>query len=251
MKILLERHISVLALFTAVLLWECACRFLKVPPYILPSPSAILSSLDSLSPMRWLEHILATLGVALTGFAVAIAIALPLATAIVSSRLLARLLMPWLVVIQSTPIVAIAPIIVVSLGAGMLPRVVITTLIAFFPIVISTVTGLNSVPSEMIELSRSLRASRAREYWQIRMPYAIPYIFSALKISITLSIVGAVVAEFVAADKGLGYLILFSTSSFKAPVAFASLIILVCSSLTLYGVVVWLHKRLFPWSISG
>ncbi|MFI8480811.1 ABC transporter permease [Pseudomonas sp. NPDC078700] len=250
MRNLLERYISVFAFFIVVLIWEGACRLFKVPEFILPSPSAIVGSLGSLPAGRWLEHIVATLGVALTGFAVAIAIALPLATAIVSSRLLSRLLMPWLVVIQSTPIVAIAPIIVVSLGAGMVPRVVITMLIAFFPIVISTAAGLNSVPQEMIELSRSLRASRAREFWQIRMPYAIPYIFSALKVAITLSIIGAVVAEFVAAEKGLGYLILFSTSSFKVPMAFASLIILVCSSLCLYGIVVWLHKRLFPWSIS-
>lgn len=250
MRLFLERYISVIAFLVAVLVWEGACRLLKVPAYILPSPSAIFGSINSLTPGRWLEHTVATLGVALTGFAVAIAIALPLASAIVSSRLLSRLLMPWLVVIQSTPIVAIAPIIVVALGSGMLPRVLITTLIAFFPIVISTATGLNSVPPEMIELSRSLRASRAREYWQIRMPYAIPYIFSALKVAITLSVVGAVVAEFVAADKGLGYLIMFSTSSFKVPVAFAALIILVSSSLSLYALVVWLHKRLFPWSIS-
>ncbi|MBD8094602.1 ABC transporter permease [Pseudomonas fluorescens] len=250
MGTLLERYISVIAFIIVVMLWEGGCRLFNVQEFILPSPFAIVGSLSSLPAARWMEHILATLGVALSGFAVAIAVALPLASAIVSSRLLSRLLMPWLVVIQSTPIVAIAPIIVVCLGAGVMPRVLITMLIAFFPIVISTATGLNSVPPEMIELSRSLRASRAREYWQIRMPYAIPYIFSALKVAITLSIIGAVVAEFVAAEQGLGYLILFSTSSFKMPLAFASLLILVCSTLTLYGLVVWIHKRLFAWSIS-
>jgi NitT/TauT family transport system permease protein len=108
--------------------------------------------------------------VALIGYAAAIAVALPLAVGITGSPLLSRTLMPWLVVIQSTPIVAIAPIIVVTLGAGTLPRVVITALIAFFPLVISTATGLAAVPPELIELSRSLRASRAREYGLIRMP---------------------------------------------------------------------------------
>lgn len=250
MKALLDRYVSLFASIVVLLLWELACRLFKVPQYILPSPLSVIASLSELAPARWLEHTLATLGVALSGFAVAIALALPLAIMIVSSRLMSRLLMPWLVVIQSTPIVAIAPIIVVTLGAGMLPRVMITTLIAFFPLVISTATGLSSVPPELIELSRSLRASRNREYWQIRMPYATPYIFSALKVAITLAIVGAVVAEFVAADKGLGYLILFSTSSFKVPTAFAALAILVGCSLALYGAIGWLHKRLFPWSLS-
>lgn len=250
MKALLYRHVSLLAFAVVILLWELACRLLKIPAYLLPMPSAIVGALGELPLGRWLEHLLATLGVALGGFVVAIAIALPLAIGLVRSELLSRLLMPWLVVIQSTPIVAIAPIIVVTLGAGMLPRIVITTLIAFFPLVISTATGLNAVPQELIELSRSLRASRSREYWQIRLPFALPYLFSALKVAVTLSVIGAVVAEFVAAEKGLGYLILFSTSSFKVPVAFASLIILVACSLGLYGLVVWLQRRFFPWSLG-
>ena len=176
--------------------------------------------------------------------------ALPLAMAITRSRLLSRTLVPWLVVIQSTPIVAIAPIIVVTLGAGVLPRVVITTLISFFPIVIATATGLAAAPPELIELSRSLRATAAREYTQIRMPYAVPHLFGALKVATTLSVIGAVVAEFVAAEKGLGYLILFSTSSFKVPVAFAALGILVACSLLFYLLIGWLQGRLFPWSLA-
>jgi NitT/TauT family transport system permease protein len=251
MRAFLERYIALLALVVAVLLWEGACKLFAIPVFILPSPSAIFASVSTLDAGRWLTHILATLSVALSGFLLAIVIALPLAIAIVSSKLLARLVLPWLIVIQSTPVVAIAPIIVVTLGSGMLPRVVITTLISFFPLVISTATGMTSVPAELLELSKTLRAPRNREYWQIRMPYAVPYIFSALKVAITLSIIGAVVAEFVAADQGLGYLILFSTSSFKIPLAFASLFLLVVCSLTLYGLVSWLQKRLFPWSLDA
>lgn len=251
MKVFLEKYIALLALVVAVLLWEAACTLFAIPVFILPSPTAIFASVSTLDAGRWATHILATLSVALSGFLLAIVIALPLAIAIVSSKLLARLVLPWLIVIQSTPVVAIAPIIVVTLGSGMLPRVVITTLISFFPLVISTATGMNSVPSELLELSKTLRAPRNREYWQIRMPYAVPYIFSALKVAITLSIIGAVVAEFVAADQGLGYLILFSTSSFKIPLAFASLFLLVVCSLTLYGLVSWLQKQLFPWSIDA
>jgi NitT/TauT family transport system permease protein len=221
----------------------------KVPPFVLPAPSLIVLAAAELGVGRWAEHLLATLQVALLGYALAIAIAFPLAIGITASPLLSRTLMPWLVVVQSTPIVAIAPIIVVTLGAGIFPRVVITTLISFFPLVIATATGLASVPPELIELSRSLRASRGREYGQIRLPHAVPYIFAALKVAITLAVIGAVVAEFVAAEKGLGYLILFATSSFKVPVAFAALALLVGSSLALYATIVWVHRRFFAWSL--
>ena len=115
---------------------------------------------------------------------------------------------------------------------------------------ISSATGMAAVPAELVELSRSLRAPRSREYTQIRLPYAGPYIFASLKVAITLAVIGAVVAEFVAAERGLGYLILFATSSFKVPLAFASLTVLVCCSLVLYAAIVWLHRRLFPWSLA-
>lgn len=250
MRFLIQRHASLLVFLAVLVLWECACRLLPLPEYIFPAPSAVWLAAADVGAQRWLEHVAATLQVALAGYAVAIALALPLAIAITRSPVLSRIIMPWLVVIQSTPIVAVAPIIVVTLGAGMLPRVVITTLIAFFPLVVSTALGLSSVPEELVELSRSLRATTSRQYWQIRMPFAVPYVFSALKVSITLAIVGAVVAEFVAAEKGLGYLILFATSSFKVPVAFAALALLVLCSLVLYGAVQQLHQRLFPWSQS-
>lgn len=251
MRAFLHRYASLLAFVAVLLLWEGASRLLRLPVYVLPAPSDIVGAVGELGLLRWGEHLAATLEVALIGYALAIAIALPLAVGITSSPLLARTIMPWLIVIQSTPIVAIAPIIVVTLGAGTLPRAVITTLIAFFPLVVSTATGLAAVPPELLELSRSLRAGRSREYTQIRLPYAVPYIFSALKVAITLAVVGAVVAEFVAAEKGLGYLILFATSSFKVPVAFAALALLVGSSLLLYGLVAWIHKKLFPWSLSS
>jgi NitT/TauT family transport system permease protein len=217
-----------------IVIWEGACRLFAIPSFLLPSPSAIVRAGLEVSATQWLGHISATLRVALMGYAAAIAISIPLAVALVNSRFLSRTLYPILVIVQSTPIVAVARIIVVTLGAFDLPRVVITFLIAFFPIVVSTVTGLMVTPEELIELSRSLRAGRTREMLHIRLPFAVPYIFSALKISITLSIIGAVVAEFVAAERGLGFFIMFSTSFFKIPQAFAGLAILVALSLALF-----------------
>jgi NitT/TauT family transport system permease protein len=251
MKRWTDRAAPVLTFIAILLFWEAACRIFSVPRFLLPSPSAIVSAAFEVSADQWWSHLSATLEVTLIGFVISILISVPIAIALTNSRFLSRTLLPILVVIQSTPIVAVAPIIVVTLGAGLLPRVVITCLITLFPLVISTATGLAATPAELIELSRSLRASRAREYLQIRLPFAVPYIFSALKVGITLSVIGAVIAEFVAAERGLGYLILFSTSSFKVPQAFAALAVLVTASLLLFHLVVVLQRMFFPWSVPG
>lgn len=239
------------ALTTCLLLlaWEGATRAFAIPSFMLPSPSAILSSFGGVGLSRWAEHVGATFRVAMLGYAVSILVAVPLAIALARSEVLSRALYPILVVVQSTPIVAVAPIIIVVMGAGDLPRIVITCLITFFPIVVSTTTGLMATPPELVELSRSLRAPAWREITQIRLPFAVPYIFSALKISITLAVIGAVVAEFVAAEKGVGYVIQFSTSMFRLPQAWAGLLILAAMSLLLFQAVTLLQRRLFPWSL--
>ncbi|MDC0612334.1 ABC transporter permease [Vibrio sp.] len=232
-----------------LLAWEFICRVGSVPSYILPSPSAIVDAFFNVPITRWLDHLWATLRVALSGFIVSLVIAIPLAIGMVRSELLNRTLYPVLIVIQSTPVVAVAPLIIVLLGTEDPSRILITCLITFFPLVVSTTTGLLETPPELIELSQSLRAPRYRETWQIRIPYAIPHIFSGVRVSITLAIIGAVVAEFVAADKGLGYFIQFSTSYFKIPQAFAGLFFLAAISLLLFKSVQWIQVWLFPWSL--
>ncbi len=247
--LLLDRFAPPLAFAALLLIWEAVARLFAIPSFLLPAPSAIVQALLATPLPVWLGHIWATLRVALMGYALAILVSVPLAVGLASSRLLSRTLYPMLVVVQSTPVVAVAPIIVVTLGASDLPRVVITFLIAFFPIVVSTVTGLLATPDELVELSRSLRAGRTREILHVRLPFALPYLFSALKISTTLAVVGAVVAEFVAAEKGLGFFIAFSTSFFKIPQAFAGLVVLVAISLILFRLVGLAQKVLAPWSL--
>jgi NitT/TauT family transport system permease protein len=249
LTILLDRFAPPLAFVALILVWEGTARLFAIPSFLLPAPSAILRALLATPLSVWLGHIWATLRVALMGYALAILVSVPLAVGLASSRLLSRTLYPMLVVVQSTPIVAVAPIIVVTLGASDLPRVVITFLIAFFPIVVSTVTGLLATPDELVELSRSLRAGRTREILHVRLPFALPYLFSALKISTTLAVVGAVVAEFVAAEKGLGFFIAFSTSFFKIPQAFAGLVVLVAISLILFRIVTLVQRVFAPWSL--
>jgi NitT/TauT family transport system permease protein len=234
---------------TLILVWEVACRAFHIPSFLLPSPSAIIAAGCNITVAEWLSNISSTLRVAIMGYLLAIAVSIPLAVALVNSRFLSRTVYPILVIIQSTPIVAVAPIIVVTLGASDLPRVVITFLIAFFPIIVSTVTGLMATPEELIELSRSLRAGRAREILHIRLPFAVPYIFSALKISTTLAVIGAVIAEFVAAEQGLGFFIMFSTSFFKIPQAFAGLAMLVVLSLAFFKLCSMTQRWFVPWSL--
>jgi NitT/TauT family transport system permease protein len=236
--------------FIAILaIWEGASRGLSIPSFVLPSPSRIVMGFEAITFSRWMEHVWATLRVALIGYFLSIAFAIPVAIGLTRSKTLADCLYPILVVVQSTPIVAVAPIIIVVLGSQDAPRIVITFLITFFPLVVSTTTGLMATPPELIELSRSLRAPVSREFTQIRIPFAIPYIFSALKISITLAVIGAVVAEFVAADKGVGYFIQFSTSLFKLPEAWAGLGVLVLMSLALFQLVELAQRVFFPWSL--
>jgi NitT/TauT family transport system permease protein len=237
------------SLIAVLVFWETIARGLAIPSYLLPTPSSILQSFSSIGADRWMVHIWATLRVALVGYVLSIVIAIPLAIVMMRSPFLSKTLYPLLVVVQSTPVVAVAPVIIVALGAGDAPRVVITCLITFFPLVVSTATGLAATPPELIELSRSLRAPPWREITQIRLPFAVPYIFSALKISITLAVIGAVVAEFCASDAGIGYFIQFSTSMFRLPQAWAGLLVLAAMSLLLFQLVLFTQRRLFPWSV--
>lgn len=233
-----------------VLVWEAAVRLFGIPVYLLPAPSVIWVDCIAIAGTIW-GHTVATLHTVVVGFVVSIVISLPLAVALTSSRMVASAIYPLLVLTQAIPKVALAPILVVLLGANELPRVVVTFLVAFFPLVIAIATGLLAVPSELIELGRSYKASMLQELWRIRIPYAIPFIFSGLKVAIALSVVGAVVGEFVNADKGLGYLIVSSTAFFQVPVAFGALILLSLMGVVLFQLVVVVERVFFPWSAES
>lgn len=234
-----------------LILWELASRLGGLPAWLLPAPSAILEAGLAVAPGQWLRHMAATLRIVILGFAVALAISLPLAFAIAQSDLLRRCVYPVLVVIQSTPVVAVAPILIVTFGPTDTPRVIITAMIAFFPLVVGISTGLAETPAELVELSRSLGAPRWRQYWQVRMPSAVPYVFAAVKVSITLAVIGAVVAEFVAAEEGIGYFIRASTAFFKIPRAFAALFVLIAVSLALFHLTGLVQRLLFPRSLKA
>ncbi|HIM78281.1 MAG TPA: ABC transporter permease [Rhodospirillales bacterium] len=233
-----------------LIVWEAAVQIFTIPVYLLPAPSVIWTDSIALAgPIG--EHTLATLRTVVLGFIISIVISLPLAVFMTSSPVISSAIYPLLVLTQSIPKVALAPILVVMLGANELPRLVITFLVAFFPLVIAIAIGLMSVPAELLELGRSFKASKFQELYRIRLPYAVPFIFSGLKVAIALAVVGAVVGEFVNADKGLGYLIITATAFFKTPVAFGALILLSIMGIVLFQVVVIIERIFFPWSAAS
>jgi len=238
------------ALIAFVVLWELTCRVFQLPAYLIPAPSSIWVDTWKLAgPVT--VHTLATTQTVLLGFLASLIVSLPLAVLITSSPVVANTVYPLLVLTQSIPKVALAPILVVIFGSNELPRVVVTFLVAFFPLVLSIAAGITAVPPELIELGRACRASRWRELWRIRLPYAVPFIFSGLKAAITLSVVGAVVGEFVNADRGLGYLIVTSTAFFQVPLAWGALVLLSLLGIILFQAVVIVEQVFFPWAIDA
>lgn len=230
-----------------IIVWEAAARIFSIPAYLLPAPTRIATEMATIAP-HILPNVWATLSTVLLGFAVSIVVSLPLAVAIASSRQVARALYPLLLVTQSTPVVAIAPILVVALGTGQVSRTTVTFLIAFFPLLVSTVTGLLATPREAVDLSRAMRMSFVQDLWLIRLPHAVPFVFAGLRVAISLSVIGAVVAEFVTANAGLGYLITQSTAFFNVPLAFGAVILLAIMGVSLFFAVVAVERLFFPWS---
>jgi NitT/TauT family transport system permease protein len=240
--------LSVAVIAALIVCWETGVRLFHVPEFILPAPSTIWRDTSQLG-FGIVTHISATVLTIVGGYLIALVISLPLAIALSSSRLLSHALYPLLVIKQSVPVVALAPILIVILGAGEAPRIAITVLIALFPMVVSTATGLRATPIELVELSRAMGASWSKQLIDIRLPSAVPYIFSGAKISMTLAVVGAVVGEFVAAERGLGYLIYTSTAYFHVSIAFGAMIVLSAIGLMLFQTVVWIERLAFPWAI--
>ena len=230
-----------------LLAWEGVVRALHVPEFLLPAPSAIAVAVAGSLPSV-LRHTGATLVTVALGFLAAVCVSLPLAVLIASSRVLEAAIYPLLVITQSVPKVALAPVLMVALGAEELPRVIVTFLVAFFPLVVSSVAGLAATPPELLELARSCRATRAQELFRIRLPSALPFVFAGLKVAVALCVVGAVVAEFVGADQGLGYLIQTSMAFFKTPLAFGAVVILALMGVALFQIVELAERLVAPWS---
>ncbi len=241
--------VPLLAVVVAVGLWAAVVQVFAIPDYLLPAPQAVAARLVKEWPLLW-KHGVYTLMSVLTGFAASVVIGVPIAFGIVLSRSLERIAMPFLVMSQTIPKVAIAPILVVWLGFGILPKIAIVFLISFFPIVVSSVVGLKSVETDMIDLVRSMGARTAKIMLRVRAPSALPQMFAGFKIAVCLAVVGAIVGEFVGSDRGLGFLLLTSTGTLDGPLVWSALLVLIAMGVTLFAVVSKLERLAIPWHVS-
>ncbi len=236
------------ALIFAIAGWELTARLTGLPAFILPSPLMVAERfLFALADGSLLRHAVITLLEVLLGLLAGASAATLFGYAIAKSRLFERLVSPFLVASQAIPIVAIAPLLIIWFGPGMFSKVLICALIVFFPVLVNTVVGLRAVPRSLYELMRSLRASRAQMLRLLEIPAALPVFLGGLRIGATLSVIGAVVGEFVGADRGLGFLINVGRGQYDTALVFVAIITLVVLALTLYGIVILLESRLLAW----
>ena len=238
-----------LAVVLVLVLWEVGVRVGEVPLYLLPPPSAIVFRIGS----GWQQismHASVTLAETLVGFGLAILVSIPLAAVLSQIRWVDEAIYPLLVASQTIPKVALAPLLVVWFGFGETPKILITFLICFFPIVVDTMIGLRSIPREVEWLAHSMGAPAWKTFFKIRIPAALPNVFAGIKVASTLAVVGAVVGEFVASDRGLGYQLIVANGVLDVQLSFAVLVILSLMGIFLFAAVDVVERLLLPWHIS-
>jgi NitT/TauT family transport system permease protein len=227
-------------------MWQFAVSFFEIPDIILPSPTDIAYYLirrDSL----FISHLWPTLLQTIWGFALAVAGGIVLAVIVALTEFGRRAVMPLLVVAQIVPKIAVAPLFMLWFGLGDLSRVLIAFLVAFFPIVINTVSGLSSVDHNVVLLGRAFARSRWKFFLKIQLPHAVPFLFDGMKVSITLAIIGVIVAEFVSSQRGLGYLIMFGNGRLDTAMMMTAIVVLSLMGLALYGVIALFARMVVYW----
>ena len=240
--------IALLSLLLALTGWQLAVYFTDLPAFILPSPADVWTRFArSLADGSLLRHTSVTLLEVLLGLLMGTATATVLGYLLAKSRLLERLLAPYLVASQAVPIVAIAPLLVIWFGPGIFSKVLICALIVFFPVLVNTVVGVREVPSALRDLMRSLRATRWQTLRYLEIPAALPIFLGGLRIGAALSVIGAVVGEFVGSDRGLGFLINVGRGQYDTALVFVAIFALIVLALVLYGIVAWLENYLLKW----
>jgi NitT/TauT family transport system permease protein len=236
----------ILLVICLLVAWEFLPDALGIPSYVLPSLSAV-GNVFVEKFFFLLRQTLPTLYEIILGFVFSAIAGVGLGIAIGQFKIVQETLYPLLIVINSIPKVALAPLIIIWLGFGMTSIVTIIVLIAFFPILINTIVGIGNVRPEMVELVRTMTPSRTKEFLRVRVPSSIPYIFAGMRTSITLVAVGAVVAEFIVGQAGLGFVILSAQQNLDVAIIFASITLLVVISLALFGALIIIEKKLMPW----
>jgi NitT/TauT family transport system permease protein len=239
----------VLPLIALLVIWELAILVFNVEEYLLPHPADVLSTLwdsrTSLAEESWV-----TFQESLYGFLLAVAVAIPVAILLTFSRVASKTIYPVLVMAQVVPKIAIGPLLVVWMGFGIGPKILLAFLVAFFPIVVNTATGLNDLEPKMIHLARSMGANTWQTFISFRLPSSLPIFFAGLKVGVTFAVIGALVGEFVGAGSGLGHLTVIAMGSLNTELVFASIIVMALMGVAMYVAIDILERILVPWSRS-
>lgn len=241
-----RRAVGVALLLTLfVVAWQFGVVVFKVPGYLLPSPVEVARALWE-TRLTFGEHMLITVGEVLIGLGVGIALGLVLAVLMSWSPLLNNALYAPILATQTTPIVAVAPILIIWFGVGLAPKVIIIAIFSFFPVLVNTLAGLQATNQQMILLMKSVAASNWQIYRYVRIPMALPHVFAGLRLAAAASVVGAIVVEWVSSTAGLGYLLILYQSRLNVSKAFATLVILMLLGVAVFAIFAWLERR-FSW----
>jgi NitT/TauT family transport system permease protein len=236
------------SLVASLIIWELAARLGGFPAFILPGPGLVIERFTQvLADGSLARNLLVTLQEVLAGLIVGVAAATSLGYLLAKSPVVERLISPYVVASQAVPIVAIAPLLVIWFGPGMASKVLITALIVFFPVLVNTVVGLHSVPEDLRDLLRSLLATRWQMFIKLEVPSALPVFLGGLRIGATLAVIGAVVGEFVGADRGMGFMINRARGQYDTALVFVAVMVLIALALAIYGAVVLAETRLLSW----
>jgi NitT/TauT family transport system permease protein len=232
-----------------LLAWEIAARAFNLPAYILPAPTEIFAELVNRRLQYW-NAALFTLQPMLIGFGCAVVIGIALALLVAFSKSMEKTVYPLLIFFQIVPKIAVAPLFIIWFGFGLVPKVLLVFLLSFFPVVVSAITAFRSVDPDIMDLARSTGAGRWRTFVKVKVPHALPTLFTGIKVAAALSATAAVVAEFVASDRGLGYLLLEANGNLNTSMAFGSVFVLTALGFALYAAVEIAEQLLIPWHVS-
>ncbi len=239
-----------LTLVGIIAIWQLVVVVFNVQPYLVPAPSAVWSALVD-NPSTYVHQGTITVVEVLLGFVLSVAIGVPLAVLLAFSKIFNRMLYPLLVVSQTVPKVAIAPLFLIWFGLGLTPKVAIVVLIAFFPIAVNGVVGFQSAPDDLVHLAQSMGMKKLALFRKVLLPGALPQLFAGMRVAVTLAVIGAVVAEFVGSDGGLGYLILQANTTVDTVSQFASIVLLSLIGIVAFYVIAILERIFIPWHASA
>lgn len=244
----ISRWLGILSILLGVFAWEYFVRLSELPRFILPSPLDVGKRLiESLADGSLLYHTGVTLLEVLLGLLLGVTLATVIGYSVAKSRSLEKILAPYLVASQAIPIVAIAPLLVIWLGHGIISKIIICALIVFFPVLVNTVVGVRAVSPALYDMMNSLRATRWQVMFKLEVPASLPVLLGGLRVGATLSVIGAIVGELVDAKAGLGFLLKIGDFQYDTSMVFVAVIMLVALALALYGIVTLLEKRFLKW----